>query len=59
MSRLARGELLELKLTSDTYETHDYGTVNVVDAVATHDAESGSSAVFLVNRSQDQHAGHD
>ena len=52
-SRLARGEALELKLTSDTYETHDYGTVNVVDAVATHDAESGSSAVFLVNRSQD------
>ncbi|MCB2411369.1 alpha-N-arabinofuranosidase [Demequina sp. TTPB684] len=52
-SRLARGDALTLKLTSDTYETKDYGTVNVVDAVATHDAESGSSAVFLVNRSQD------
>ena len=52
-SRLARGETLTLKLTSDTYETADYGTVNVVDAVATHDAETGSSAVFLVNRSQD------
>ena len=52
-SRLARGEALKLKLTSDTYETTDYGTVNVVDAVATHDAEAGSSAVFLVNRSQE------
>ncbi len=52
-SRLARGEALKLKLTSDTYETNDYGTVNVVDAVATHDADNGGSAVFLVNRSQE------
>ncbi|NYI40094.1 arabinosylfuranosidase ArfA [Demequina lutea] len=52
-SRLARGEALTLKLTSDTYETAEYGTVSVVDAVATHDAEAGVSAVFLVNRSQE------
>lgn len=52
-SRLARGEALELKLTSDTYDTQQYGTVNVVDAVATHDAESGDTAVFLVNRGRE------
>lgn len=55
-SRLAQGEALTLKLKSDTYETAEYGTVNVVDAVATHDAETGSSAVFLVNRSQESSA---
>ena len=31
--------------------TSAYGTVPVVDAVATHDAETGAAAVFLVNRS--------
>ena len=51
-SRLARGEALTLKLVSDTYETQKYGTVNVVDAVATHDA--GSTSVFLVNRGREQ-----
>jgi len=49
-SRLAQGEALTLKLSSDTYETTQYGTVNTVDAVATHDAATGSTAVFLVNR---------
>jgi len=52
-SRLAKGNSLQLDLTSDTYETAAYGTVNVVDAVATHDDESGTTAVFLVNRSQE------
>ncbi|GAB3632889.1 alpha-N-arabinofuranosidase [Microbacterium shaanxiense] len=50
-SRLAQGEALELKLESPTYETARYGEVPLVDAVATHDAETGRSAVFLVNRS--------
>ena len=51
-SQLATGATLELKLDSDTYETSQYGTVPVVDAVATHDAEAGRTSVFLVNRSQ-------
>ncbi len=53
-SRLAQGEALELKLDAPTYETKEYGTVPLVDAVATHDASSGRSAVFLVNRSVDE-----
>ncbi|HWS51836.1 MAG TPA: alpha-N-arabinofuranosidase [Microbacterium sp.] len=51
-SRLAQGEALELKLDAPTYTTEAYGEVSLVDAVATHDAENGRSAVFLVNRSQ-------
>jgi len=53
-SRLARGVALELKLDAPTYETATYGTVPLVDAVATHDAEQGRAAVFLVNRSTDE-----
>ncbi len=52
-SRLAQGEALTLKLSSDTYRTEQYGEVNIVDAVATHDATTGSTSVFLVNRSTD------
>ncbi|MBW9120792.1 alpha-N-arabinofuranosidase [Microbacterium trichothecenolyticum] len=53
-SRLAQGEALQLKLESPTYETKVYGEVSLVDAVATFDRQSGRSAVFLVNRSQDE-----
>ncbi|RXZ44321.1 alpha-N-arabinofuranosidase [Agromyces binzhouensis] len=53
-SRLARGEALELKLDTPTYRTATYGEVPLVDAVATHDAVAGRSAVFLVNRSTDE-----
>ncbi|MHC5795095.1 arabinosylfuranosidase ArfA [Lacisediminihabitans sp. FW035] len=51
-SELARGVALELKLETETYSSAAYGDVAVIDGVATHDAESGGSAVFLVNRSQ-------
>jgi alpha-N-arabinofuranosidase len=53
-SRLARGVTLELKLECPTYESERHGTVGVVDAVATHDEDSGDTAVFIVNRSLDE-----
>ncbi|MEO5921558.1 MAG: alpha-N-arabinofuranosidase [Pseudolysinimonas sp.] len=53
-SRLARGVTLELKLECPTYESEMHGTVGVVDAVATHDEDSGDTAVFIVNRSLDE-----
>jgi alpha-N-arabinofuranosidase len=53
-SRLARGVTLELKLDCPTYESATHGTVGIVDAVATYDAEAGDTAVFLVNRSLDE-----
>lgn len=52
-SRLAVGQALEVKLTSDTYQTAIYGEVPLVDAVATFDEATGRTAIFLVNRSLD------
>lgn len=51
-ARLARGEILRPTIEVDTYETSVYGRAPLVDAVATMDGETGSSAVFLVNRSR-------
>ncbi|HWL78565.1 alpha-N-arabinofuranosidase [Microbacterium sp.] len=48
-SKLARATALELKLDSPTYDTALYGTVPLVDAVATHD--DGGTTIFAVNRS--------
>jgi alpha-N-arabinofuranosidase len=53
-SRLARGVALELELECPSYESAQHGTVGIVDAAATYDAESGDTAVFLVNRSLDE-----
>ncbi|WP_433087473.1 alpha-N-arabinofuranosidase [Dactylosporangium sp. CA-052675] len=50
-AQLARGVTLELKLDSPTHDTALHGEVSVVDAVATHDASTGDTAVFMVNRS--------
>ncbi|MDN4614273.1 alpha-N-arabinofuranosidase [Leifsonia sp. F6_8S_P_1B] len=52
MSRLTRGEILRPTITTGTYETAVHGEAGLVDAVASYDAEDGSAAVFLVNRSQ-------
>ncbi len=53
-SELAQGVALELKLDCPTYHSERYGDVPIVDAVATHDAETGRTAVFMVNRSLDE-----
>ena len=55
-SALARGRTLELKLDGPAYDTALYGSVPLVDAVATHDPETSSTAVFLVNRSLEEEA---
>ena len=52
-ARLAQGVVLRLAVKSPSYETSEYGSVPLVDAVATIDSNSGGVAVFLVNRSQD------
>ena len=49
-SRYAQGEVLRVPLRTSTYETAKYGEVAQIDAVATHDAEAGEVAVFVVNR---------
>jgi alpha-N-arabinofuranosidase len=49
-SRLARGDVLRVETRCPTYATKRFGDVPVLDAVATHDAESGAVTVFVVNR---------
>jgi alpha-N-arabinofuranosidase len=52
-ARLAQGSVLRLAVESPSYETAAYGSVPLVDAVATLDDQNGAVSVFLVNRSQD------
>ncbi|MET0418090.1 MAG: alpha-N-arabinofuranosidase [Actinoplanes sp.] len=49
-ARLARGTVLRPALTAPLMTTGRYGDVPAVDAVATHDEESGDLTVFVVNR---------
>jgi alpha-L-arabinofuranosidase len=49
-ARLARGTVLRPALTSPDMTTGRFGDVPALDAVATHDEESGALTVFLVNR---------
>jgi alpha-L-arabinofuranosidase len=51
-ARHAKGNVLEVALQCPTYETERYGTVQLVDATATHDPATGDVSVFVVNRSQ-------
>lgn len=52
-ARLARGKVVPVAVTADTYSTHVYGDVPLVDSVVTVDVESNTGAVFLVNRGQE------
>ncbi|NUO60821.1 MAG: alpha-N-arabinofuranosidase [Hamadaea sp.] len=52
-SRYASGDVLRVEPVSPTYETTEYGDVPLLHAVATHDAETGTTTVFAVNRSLD------
>ncbi|ACQ81504.1 Alpha-N-arabinofuranosidase [Beutenbergia cavernae DSM 12333] len=49
----AKGQVLQVALDAPTYSTSRFGEVSVLDAVATHDAESGAVTLFVVNRSTD------
>jgi len=50
-ARLARGTVLQTAVTSPTMPTGRFGDVPAVDAIATHDEQTGALSVFLVNRS--------
>lgn len=50
-SRHARGQVLRVELATPTQETAKFGDAPVLDAVATHDADTGELTVFAVNRS--------
>ena len=46
----ARGTVLDLLVDSPTYDVAGMGPVNYVDVAATHQAEAGKLALFLLNR---------
>ncbi|MBX9244616.1 alpha-N-arabinofuranosidase [Actinotalea ferrariae] len=50
-SKHAVGEVLRVELATPAHDTAKFGETPLVDAVATHDAETGALAVFAVNRS--------
>ncbi len=56
MSRLARGRIMRLAVSSSQLPTAKFGDVDAVDAVATWDEESGRMALFVANRSLDSEA---
>jgi alpha-N-arabinofuranosidase len=56
MRHRATGDILDVRVRGDRYETSKFGDVDLVDASATWDEESGSVALFLVNRSLDEAA---
>ena len=49
-ARLAKGTVLQAAVTSPTMPTGRFGDVPTVDAVATHDQETGALSIFVVNR---------
>jgi alpha-N-arabinofuranosidase len=50
-SKNARGSAIRVGIDAPSYETAKFGSVPIVDAVASHDAETGMKAVYVVNRS--------
>ncbi|QOC92493.1 arabinosylfuranosidase ArfA [Micromonospora craniellae] len=49
---LARGDVLRTDIDGPSYPTVRYGEAAVVDAVATHDVQTGDVAIFVVNRDE-------
>ncbi len=52
MSKLARGNSLDLLVRGPRHETTHYGDVSLLDVSASHDPATGETAIFMVNRSQ-------
>lgn len=48
----AAGDVLQVGIDSPTYETEKHGEVDLVDAVATRNADTGEVEIFVVNRDQ-------
>ncbi|MEU3302287.1 alpha-N-arabinofuranosidase [Streptomyces sp. NPDC006678] len=51
-SRYGRGQVLDVRVESPTYDTAKYGAVALLHATAVRDPQSGAVTVFAVNRSQ-------
>lgn len=52
VSNTARGESLDVQVEAPMVETPKYGPVSMLDVSSCYDAETGATAVYIVNRSQ-------
>lgn len=52
-ARYGRGQVLDVRVDSPTYETARYGETDLLHATAVRDPETGAVTVFAVNRGQD------
>jgi alpha-N-arabinofuranosidase len=50
-AKYGTGKTLTTRIEADSIETNKFGSVSSVDAITTYDAEKGTLAVFLMNRS--------
>ncbi|SEP74601.1 arabinosylfuranosidase ArfA [Microlunatus flavus] len=55
-SALAQGEILRLHVDSEVMDTPRYGDAALVDVSGTYDADAGTVALFLANRSVEEAA---
>lgn len=51
-SQLAHGNALEVKVNAPMYNTKLFGDMPLLDVSSSHDAETNTNAIFIVNRSQ-------
>ncbi len=58
-SRLAQGDAVRLRVEAPTIDTAKHGTVAAVDAVATHDAETGETRSSWCTAGATSHRPHD
>ena len=53
-SRLANGAALDVAVRAPRYETEKFGDMPLLDVSASYNEETGTHAVFIVNRSQSE-----
>lgn len=51
-SRMASGNALDVAVKAPLIETREFGDMPVLDVASSHDMETGTNAIFIVNRSQ-------
>jgi alpha-N-arabinofuranosidase len=50
--RMASGNALDVLVKAPRVETHQFGDVPVLDVASSHNLETGTNAIFIVNRNQ-------
>jgi alpha-N-arabinofuranosidase len=54
-SRMASGNALDVAVKAPLYATREFGDMPILDVASSHNVETGTNAVFIVNRNQSDH----